>query len=228
MAGTVEHLVIADSLLDKLNIRNPSLFYCGNLAPDAIMSRPDYVRYMKTHTHFKDGQKPWEFRIPANQETYFKKLEAFVDCFFTEKYAQERELYLGYVVHILADEIYLLDYYEEFVADLYVEGSSPADEDFSRDFVHDVDQVDWELARTYAFRYPMPGVLLQEDGYEIPGWITAEEIRTSKEFIINKNFLTGHDREPLRVTTMEKNYRFMDLCADKIPQMLKERYGICE
>ncbi len=36
MAGTITHLVIADRLLEPLQIRRPALFYCGNLAPDAI------------------------------------------------------------------------------------------------------------------------------------------------------------------------------------------------
>lgn len=60
MAGTITHLVIADMLLKTMPedilscIHNRALFYCGNLAPDAIMAREGYVREMKKHTHFKD------------------------------------------------------------------------------------------------------------------------------------------------------------------------------
>lgn len=226
MAGTVEHLVIADRLLDKLHIPNPALFYCGNLAPDAIMARENYVRDMKTHTHFKDGQEPYELRLEQNREIYLERLQAFVDCFFTDEYVGRRDLFLGYLVHILADEIYLLEYYEEFVTDLYASGSTPADLEFSRNFVHDVDQVDWELVRTYEFKHPMPDILWQEDGYEIPGWITAQELLSSKKYIIYKNFQTEHVKEPLRVTTMEKNYAFLDKCIEKIPVIMRERYGL--
>ena len=219
MAGTIMHLVIADRLLDRLNIENPALFYCGNLAPDAIMARENYVRDMKTHTHFKDGLKNYEFRIKSNQEAYRKKLLDFAK-FFLKRDDPHYELYLGYIVHILVDELYLLEYYEEFLVELEKKNIPPTDETFGRAFVADVDRVDWELVRSYQFRYPMPEILLSISGYEIPGWITASEIEESKNFIINKNFICTHEKEALEVTTYEKNKEFMDICVSRIPEML--------
>lgn len=225
MAGTVVHLVIADMLLEQLNINDPALFYCGNLAPDAIMGRENYQREMKNHTHFKDGLKPYEFRVKSNQDEYNIKLKKFAEEFLN-KDRKDYELFLGYIVHILVDELYLLEYYEDTLFQLKEAGISPDDEEFCRSFVGDVDRVDWELVREYKFKYPMPEILLSKSDYEIPGWITSSEIEGSKQFIIQKNFFTQHEKEPLRVTTFERNYRYIDLCVSKIPSMLKERFGI--
>jgi len=225
MAGTVMHLVIADRLLDRLHIVNPAMFYCGNLAPDAIMGRENYEREMKNHTHFKDGLKSYEFRIKTNQEAYLKRFMAFAEEFL-DRNNPNYELYLGYVVHMLVDELYLLDYYEDFLIDLESKGISPEDEEFCKGFTGDVDRVDWELVRNYRFRYPMPETLLNFSGYDIPGWINEWEIEGSKRFIIYKNFECKHESEPLVVMSLKRNYEYIDLCVEKIPQMLMERFDI--
>lgn len=219
------HLVIADRLLNKLNIKNPALFYCGNLAPDAIMARENYVREMKNHTHFKDGLKPYEFRIKKNQEDYMERFMNFAKTFLNPS-DPHYELYLGYVVHMLTDELFLTDYYEYFLVELEKKNIHPSDMEFTKNFISDVDQVDWELVRTYKFTYSMPDILKSVDGYDIPGWITAYEISVSKQFIINKNFETKHEKEPLKVTTLERNLDYIDLCVERIPVLLSERFGI--
>ena len=91
MAGTITHLVIADRLLLKLpdrikdRIKNLSLYYCGNLAPDAIMARENYVREMKKHTHFKDGIPEDELAKKENFELYRSRFEAFARHFLIEQ-----------------------------------------------------------------------------------------------------------------------------------------------
>lgn len=227
MAGTVMHLVIADRLLDGLNIKNPSLFLCGNLAPDAVMARVGYVRDMKTHTHFKDGVKPYEFRIKSNQDKYYERLSKFYDeCFPKDKNDPNYELYLGYIVHILIDEVYLLTYYESKLLELEREGIPFDDENKGNEFIEDVDNVDWELVRTYRFRYPMPDILLAENNYEIAGWITNDELQRSKQFIIDKNFIQNHERKPLNNTTYKQNYDFIDYAVKQIPALMKDRFDI--
>lgn len=225
MAGTVMHLVIADKLLEKLNINNASLFFCGNLAPDAIMQRENYVREMKNHTHFKEGQKPYTFRQKENREAYLKRFIKFSEEFLKQE-SCDFELYLGYIVHILVDELFLLNYYEEFIVELKSKGQSPAEKEFSMKFVHDVDQVDWELAKNYKFKYPMPDILFRESDYEIPGWITNSELIESKKFVCDRNFTTYHEKEELLVATFERNLEFIDYCVEKIPRILTERLNL--
>ena len=225
MAGTVMHLVIADKLLEALKIKNPAMFYCGNLAPDAVMSRDNYEREMKNHTHFKEGLKPYEFRIEANQKDYYKKLNEFVNAFLDIE-DQDYELLLGYIVHILTDELYLLKYYEDYICELEANNIFPSDVDFSKKYVNDVDRIDWFLAESYEFRFAMPEILFSLSDYEIPGMISSEELEKSKKFIVHKNFDTTHIKENLEVQSYEKSMNFIDLCVEEIPKLLSSRYNI--
>ncbi len=225
MAGTVMHLVIADRLLEALGVKNPGYFYCGNLAPDAIMSKKGYVREMKRHTHFKDGIRLHEFRIPENRKIYEARLQKFVEG-LVKKPSAHQEIYFGYLTHMLVDELYLLEFRDHFIDGLVAQGKEPTDEAFIELFTKDVDQIDWYLAKNYGFRHPMPEALMLKEEYDIPGLVGYEELLSSKEFIIKKNFLTSHPKESLNVMTMEQNEAFMDLCVRDIPRILRERYGL--
>lgn len=208
MAGTVTHLVIADQLLEPLHIQRPALFYCGNLAPDAIMARENYEREMKRHTHFKDHMHLRDLHLPGCYERYRR---AFLD--FTERFLRpdspDYELYLGYTTHILADEVFVLSVRDAHVDRLAASGRNLDDPEYFAAFGRDVDLNDWRLAREYPFRHPMPDILLTEQDYEIPGYITRRELQDSKAFIIHKNFLTPHGEcEPL-VFSFQENTRFI-------------------
>lgn len=224
MAGTVMHLVVADRLLKVLGIQNPALFYCGNLAPDAIMARENYTREMKRHTHFKDGIRLHELHLPGKMAVYRERLMDFYERFVKDTSNPHHELYLGYLTHMLVDELYILHFRDDFVRELMKEGREPDDREFFDQFTRDVDLMDWELVRNHTFQYPMPDILRQEDRYEIPGFITREELMDSKEFIINKNFTTKHEPEEMQVMTFRKNMDFMELCVKRIPEILREHF----
>lgn len=227
MAGTVMHLVIADRLLDILKINNPTYFYCGNLAPDAIMARENYVREMKRHTHFKDDIRLHELRIPEKQKVYMERLMAFFHS-HVEPEREQKEIYLGYLTHMLVDELYILRFRDRFVDKLVADGKEPTDEVFWEGYPHEVDVVDWELVRTYDFKYKMPDILSLNELYEIEDFITSEELLDSKEFVINKNFITVHEPEELKYASMKDNLDFIDLCVSEIPKILSARFGLAE
>ena len=249
MAGTVMHLVIADRLLGQLEIQNPAYFYCGNLAPDAIMNRKNYVREMKRHTHFKDGIRLHEFRRPENFKIYLERLMDFYHT-LVEKPDPHHEIYFGYLTHMLVDELYLLHFRDGFVDQLVAEGKEPTDEEFFRKYTKDVYLVDLELVQTHSFLYPMPETLRISESYEIPGFITHQELLDSKEFIIQANFRLaslhaqkdrdevsrfyypdgpenlGHPAAGLQVMTLEQNLEFIELCIREIPKILRERFSL--
>ncbi len=192
MAGTITHLVIADQLLKPLNIQNPALFYCGNLAPDAIMAREGYCREMKRHTHFKDDIRLNDLHLPEYYKKYRQTFQAFVDRYLSYD-SPDYELYLGYVTHMLADEVFILTLRDAHVKRLERQGRTPDDAAYFAAFGRDVDLNDWQLVREYSFQYPMPDILLAEQDYEIRDYITCRELQDSKAFIIHKNFLTPHE-----------------------------------
>ena len=255
MAGTIMHLVIADRLLEQLGIENPGYFYCGNLAPDAIMNRKNYEREMKRHTHFKDGIRLHELRIPENFKIYLERLNAFYQRLVAVP-DPHHEIYFGYLTHMLVDELYVLHFRDGFVDRLVAEGKDPTDEDFFRAYTKDVYLVDLELVRTYPFHYPMPETLRIKESYEIPGLVASQELLDSKEFIINMNFgkagaeikkeqnapdascsedeikrfyfpdVTSQVSKELKVMTMEQNLDFIELCVREVPRILRDRYGL--
>jgi len=219
------HLVVADRLLDVFHIQSPGYFYCGNLAPDAIMARVNYVREMKRHTHFKDHISLHELRNPEKFADYRKRLDRFYETYCNPD-DKHYEIYFGYVVHMLVDELYILKFRDHYVDELVARGKAPNDEVFFRQFGKDVDQVDWELVKTYSFRNSMPDSLLLQERYEIPGYITSPELLESKNYIIKKNFHDLHEKKPLQCMSMEENLAFIDLCVKEIPLMLEARYKI--
>ncbi len=221
MAGTVTHLVIADRLLQPLQIKNPALFYCGNLAPDAVMARKNYQREMKRHTHFKDNIRLSDLHLPECYQAYRRAFHAFARRFLRPG-APDYELYLGYVTHILADEVFILTLRDSHARKLSDEGRNPDDPEYFTAFGRDVDHNDWRLVKEYPFRCPMPDILLTEQDYEIPGYITREELQDSKAFIIRKIFLTPHGECNTDVFPYEENQTFIQNACDYIQKAIRD------
>lgn len=221
MAGTITHLVIADRLLDPLNVQTPALFYCGNLAPDAIMARIDYRREMKRHTHFKDNIRLSDLHLPEYYRQYRSTFGRFVERYLHPG-SPDYELYLGYVTHILADEVFILTLRDAHVKRLADEGRPQDDTAYFTAFGRDVDLNDWRLVREYAFRHPMPDILLTERDYEIQDYITCQELQDSKAFIIQKNFLTSHKECAPSVFSFAENQEFIENACHYIQKAISD------
>lgn len=225
MAGTITHLVIADMLLKTMPedilscIHNRALFYCGNLAPDAIMAREGYVREMKKHTHFKDGIPEDELAKPENFRLYRSRFENFAKHFLVDNHSNY-ELYLGYVTHMLADEIFILTVRDRHVEAFRREQAEPDYKEYFTMFGHDVDLNDWRLLRKYDFSCSILEAIQSENNYMIEGYITKEELIKSKNYIIDKNFKAPHKNEEPKVFTYEENYEFIQRAVERITRAL--------
>lgn len=228
MAGTITHLVIADRILANLPpeirriIKNLSLYYCGNLAPDAVMARKGYVREMKKHTHFKDGIPEDELSVEENFKLYRGRLEAFAKRFLTEENPYF-ELYFGYVTHMLADEIFILTLRDRHVKELQSMQANPDYEKYFIRFGKDVDINDWRLLKEYKFSCDILEMIQRENDYEIKDMITNEELIKSKTFIINKNFLSEHKEETPVVLSYEENEAYIERAVEQITSALSQR-----
>jgi hypothetical protein len=228
MAGTITHLVIADKLLGRLSpevlgtIADIPLFFCGNLAPDAIMAREGYVREMKKFTHFKDGIGEDELAVPEKYALYRSRLQAFRDKHVVLG-SRDYELYLGYVTHMLADEVFVLRVRDRHVEEMRrLAGDGGMDyESYFRQFGRDVDLNDWRLLREYHFSRDVLSDIQSRTDYEIDGMITQSELASSKAYIIRKNFLTSHplDEKP-RYLTYEENAAYIEWAVDEILRRL--------
>ena len=164
MAGSVEHMAVAVELLREdqrqkgsfLKLKDPVHFVLGNLAPDGIMSRKGYVRSMKMHTHFRDGIPDWEFTRDDHQKVFHQRIRSFCAQMLPEP-ALDRDLYLGYVTHILTDEIFMKTIRQEFMEKIAAIGLTDRDAETFEHFTYDVNQIDFRLGREY------PGIKRAED-----------------------------------------------------------------
>ncbi len=164
MAGSVEHMAVAVELLREdqrqkgsfLKLKDPVHFVLGNLAPDGIMSRKGYVRSMKMHTHFRDGIPDWEFTREDHQKVFHQRIRSFCAQMLPEP-ALDRDLYLGYVTHILTDEIFMKTIRQEFMEKIAAIGLTDRDAETFEHFTYDVNQIDFRLGREY------PGIKRAED-----------------------------------------------------------------
>lgn len=164
MAGSVEHMAVAVELLREdqrqqgsfLKLKDPVHFVLGNLAPDGIMSRKGYVRSMKMHTHFRDGIQDWEFTREDHQKVFHQRIRSFCAQMLLEP-ALDRDLYLGYVTHILTDEIFMKTIRQEFMEKIVAIGLTDRDAETFEHFTYDVNQIDFRLGREY------PGIKCAKD-----------------------------------------------------------------
>ena len=164
MAGSVEHMAVAVELLREdqrqqgsfLKLKDPVHFVLGNLAPDGIMSRKGYVRSMKMHTHFRDGIPDWEFTREDHQKVFHQRIRSFCAQMLSEP-ALDRDLYLGYVTHILTDEIFMKTIRQEFMEKIAAIGLTDRDAETFEHFTYDVNQIDFRLGREY------PGIKRAKD-----------------------------------------------------------------
>lgn len=192
MAGSVEHLAVTIELLqmDKasggslLQLKNPVHFVLGNLAPDGIMSRKGYTRPMKMHTHFRDGIPDWEFTAASNLQLFHQRIRQFSEEMLSDS-SLDRDLYLGYVTHILTDEIFMKTVRPEFMAKIAVLGLTERDAKTFEYFTYDVNQIDFKLGREYPGMHEMKECLLCEDICSIRDMITQQELADSREWVRN-------------------------------------------
>ena len=110
------HLRIADKLLDKLPGLAPVEFIVGNIAPDSGVPNEDWSKFTpsKDVSHFKTDGK--QFDASAFARKYFT---AEQQAAYTN---QQYSFYLGYLVHLLTDVLWvnhiLLPSKEKFAAEL--------------------------------------------------------------------------------------------------------------
>ena len=117
MAGLATHLIIArevHKLLPEGTIQNLGQFYAGAIAPDAVHARTNYVRTDKKHTHLRDDIPDKDF-IKEPYLNLFRQRVADYILKYRDCGDGLLDVYRGYVVHLLTDELYLLTLRQEFV-----------------------------------------------------------------------------------------------------------------
>lgn len=234
MAGTVVHLSVAVKLNEMFQAEperylgnyapryQPELFFGGNISPDGIMARKNYERSMKLHTHMRDGIYDGTFHESANLDIFRKRLYAF----FKENLKnpdRDFSLYLGYLTHMLTDEKFVLEIYNDVLDAIAKAGYPRMDRATFEKFGADVDAIDFRLVKEFSGISTAREALRNVKPYEIVGLITEQELTDSRNWILQYFF--GQEREKItepKFLTYERMRRFIDDAADEIIMRLPE------
>jgi hypothetical protein len=194
MAGIITHLAIANRILNTLPdgiIINKGLFYAGSIAPDLIRMREGVVRADKKHSHMRDNIADVDFNKTENLTMFHNRVTSFIN----DNISKENniiDLYKGYVVHLLSDEIFLLTIRPDFAVEMGKLGILPTDILFRDKILYDLDCHDFRLIEDNDQMKEICDLLKNAEAYCVDGYITDKELTLGINWVIEKIFNQEH------------------------------------
>ena len=183
MAGTATHLAVADRICEKLGndrFKNISLFYCGNIAPDAIHAREGFIRAYKKHTHLTDGMSGKDFQNAEGLAEFHRRLDEF-KAKYLDASDESYELHLGYFAHLVCDELFNIHIRRMFQDAAAEQGIKETDDAFRKMIARDSDIVDKMLIERYPFKNDARALLEASWDYEVEDMVSADENKPKQE-----------------------------------------------
>lgn len=224
MAGIFVHLVIAREIIKQLpqgTIVNEALFYAGSIAPDAIHAREGFVRADKKHTHLRDDIPDSELERWEHQLLFHKRVTNFIQKHQNSK-SLLSDLYRGYVVHILTDELFILTVRKEFSKAMEQLGLIDKDQKYYEYILTDINRNDLILSANYNEKLEIKEKLKEVRPHYLEGYLSEEELRSSLEWAYHRYFCEDHILlEPVYMS-QKSILAFIDLAVKNIIERLSE------
>lgn len=224
MAGVITHMVIAKEIIKRLpegTIKRPDLYYLGVLAPDAIHAREGYIREYKKHTHFRDNIMDSDFEVEDNFRQYQERLIAFIHK-NRDRNDDLIDMYRGYVVHILTDELFVLTLRKDFCKEMEQQGIGQYDQTFFNLIIGDMNRNDMLLAKNDPEIDKIKKLLEQVPIYGVEGYLSEREMSESRDWLVKKHFFDQYENENPQYISYEKMVSFVHSAADAIVKKLSE------
>lgn len=224
MAGVITHMMVAREIIKRLpkdTIREESLFYLGNLAPDAIHAREGYVRAFKKHTHFRDDILDADFELSENRQLFYERLAEFV-AKNKERTDDLFDLYLGYAAHVLTDELFMLTVRKEFCEVMEGQGIAQTDRDFFEKIVRDMNSNDILLVRYYEDIEEVKEKLLQVVIHPVENYISFQEMQVCMDWMMKMHFFEEHKPEQPIYISYQRTLSFIQEAAEYVIGKLTE------
>ncbi|NLC19598.1 MAG: zinc dependent phospholipase C family protein [Clostridiales bacterium] len=218
MAGLITHLVIANEILKIIPeglIKDTGLFFMGNIAPDAVHARENYIRVYKKHSHFRDDIPDKAFEEPDNYMLYCSRLADFINRCISRADGL-MDLYRGYVVHIITDELFVLSVRKEFCETMKKLGIEQDNRLFFEYIVNDMRRNDMLLLEGYKEMTEIRAAIEKADAYAIEDYISRQELQDSRQWLIRHHFIDRHELIMPEYISHERTTAFIDMAAKEI------------
>lgn len=223
MAGTITHLLIARNLVEQLgsSIQNTDLFYAGNIAPDGVHARKDYCRADKKKTHLRSGIKDNDFHLEKNRLLFNKRLNTFKNHYI-DKNDSKYDYYVGYLVHLLVDEAFLMEIRESYRQLRLSLGTPLNNQDFFRPMIFEVNEIDKALFNKYKDLSRLTEQLQSLELFDIKNLISKEELMRSKVWVLEEKLKIHPKVSNTEFIKIEPIEAFIDRMTEYLIKYLKD------
>jgi hypothetical protein len=225
MAGTVTHIAIAEKIYGIVGsgkISGLADFYNGNLAPDAIHAKKGYQREDKKRTHLTEGIPNSEMINPEKAKLFYGRVNDFIKNYYVN--AHEKDLYLGYITHLLTDALFNTTVRENIVKKASSDGISQHTPEFAKIITSDIVNVDHALVSKYPFAQNPVEILERKWDYEIKDFISKDEINGSKWWVLESFFKNPTPPQPPIYYSYEEAVDFIEFATEKLTRCNGETY----
>lgn len=218
MAGVITHLVIANEILKLIPegvIKDKGLFYLGSIAPDAVHSRENYIRIYKKHSHFRDEIPDKDFHKPENYKIYLERLINFIRRNVSRN-DELIDLYRGYVVHIITDELFVLSVRQEFCDTMIKYGIEQDNSLFFKYIVNDMTRNDMLLLSSYEEIETIRNEIEKAAVYSIEDYVSSQELSDCRDWLIRHHFIEKRDIIMPVYISFDRTLSFINWAAEEI------------
>lgn len=219
MAGIITHMEIANKIMKALpegTITNEELFLLGSMAPDAVRIRKD-----KKHSHMKDNTTDTDFIKEENLKIFHKRVENFIKEYTTED-KNLMDLYRGFIVHVLSDELFLLHVRPDFIIKMDKLGIASTDIEFRDKILYDLDAHDYTILRNSSDLKEKCRLLKDTKPIAIGDFVSAELLGNEIKWVQDKYIDQGNKAvEPIYIS-YDNICTFISNAVDNIIRRLSD------
>ena len=209
MPYTMTHLIIAGNVSKVFakHIKNLPQFYLGNIAPDAVHNRANYISDYKNNSHLCVGDEKWG--MITNNDEWKNNVISFLN---NQKISENYDFIVGYCCHLLSDiyqNIALFIPFKQKYADEIEKGIGNL-------MLRETNMIDIELALTHGKKDIFWSNIRQSAGVDLKDIIYATEIEKQKDNILNI-WYSDKERQDLtsnEIVTVESTMNFIKNAVD--------------
>ena len=160
-----------------------------------------------------------EFQNPVKLKIYHERLNKFIEAFYLSS-EENKSLYLGYVVHLIADEISNTLLRTPFNRLMFKYEIGPNEIALFDAVLSDIDYADKFVLNKYPYSRNIVNILDSIWDYDIKGLVGKEEINSNKRYVIEKFQKKERPKRALQYYSYDDAVEFIDYSVNEIVNRL--------